>query len=89
MSRLRHAKIAVRTLWIAGLAVRLAGYGTGVVAWVALAFLGVDLVVTYIEDPGRLRRPTRSEMTSSLFGVLTTAILIVLALVLAVLLVSN
>ena len=47
--------------------------------------VATDLVLAYAHDPGLLRRPSRSEITSPVLGVLAMAALIVVAIVLAVL----
>ena len=85
MSRLRTAQLAARTLWVAGIAVRALGVRWGVIVdWVIPVFIGADLVVACIQDPALLRRPSRSELISSVLGVLAMAALIVIAVVLAV-----
>lgn len=59
-------------------------------SWGILALIGADLGLAYLRNPERFRerfrRPTGSELMSSLLGALATAGLIVVGIVLAALL---
>lgn len=103
MSRLRATQLSARTLWVSGLVARvllpvqrLPNHALmtlhpepwwGVLTKATVVLIGFDLLLAYIRDPERFRRPTRAEILPSFLGAVAMASVILVAIIFATLLI--